>query len=100
MSRKKPPSERCPWCKGIVVHHPMCKELRRGWDVMPWGKHKGQHVSTVDTKYLEFMLKNNYGNVETKQMMLKELQRRGKKWNTLKWEQLAAATQWDSEVKT
>ena len=67
---------------------------------MPWGKHKGQHVSTVDTKYLEFMLKNNYGNVETKQMMLKELQRRGKKWNTLKWEQLAAATQWDSEVKT
>jgi hypothetical protein len=81
------PQTRCPWCRGINHHHPMCEEQRREWARMTWGKYKGKVIESVPTDYLEFVLQNGFGVTDDRRMFLDELLRRNpQKFATIFWE--------------
>lgn len=73
---QRPRPDRCPWCKGIFKHHPLCQELRRDWSpTMAWGKHRGKRLVDIDTEYLEWLLKRDI-NDELRKQVVTELNER------------------------
>jgi len=73
----RPPQERCPWCKGITRHHPMCQEQLDGWSYpMPWGKHKGKLLRDIPTDYLCWLWKREIIS-DLRRELRRELDSRG-----------------------
>lgn len=51
--------EPCGFCGGHYRHHPRCVALCDEWAVaMPFGKHKGKPVGSLDHEYLAWVLKS------------------------------------------
>ncbi|MGH7192266.1 MAG: putative quorum-sensing-regulated virulence factor [Candidatus Saccharimonadales bacterium] len=51
--------EPCGFCGGYYRHHPRCVALCDEWAVaMPFGKHKGKPVASLDHDYLAWVLKS------------------------------------------
>lgn len=51
--------ERCGFCGGHYCHNPQCVALCAEWQVaMPFGKHKGKPVASLDHHYLRWVLKS------------------------------------------
>ena len=46
----------CPFCGGRNAHSEPCKALRLSWEpTMPWGQFRGVRVSSVPTRYIEWL---------------------------------------------
>jgi uncharacterized protein (DUF3820 family) len=51
--------ERCGFCGGFYHHNPNCVALCDEWLIpMPFGKHKGKPVASLDRDYLAWLLKS------------------------------------------
>ena len=82
--------DQCAFCGGFNVHSEPCKELQHGWNVMDFGKHKGQHIDDVPSGYLEFLIVKGIRSVRDRKNWLETLQSRDNKYLSPRWEQLAA----------
>ncbi|HVA46161.1 MAG TPA: DUF3820 family protein [Pirellulales bacterium] len=50
--------EPCGFCEGRYRHNPQCVALCPEWQIaMPFGKHKGKPVASLDHDYLAWLLK-------------------------------------------
>ena len=74
--RTRPKQDRCPWCKGIAHHHPMCDEMRGSWRRVWWGRYKGRDIRDVPTGYLEWVVATFANGDERRDMFELELRRR------------------------
>lgn len=51
--------EPCGFCAGRACHNPQCVALCDEWQIpMPFGKHKGKPVASLDHEYLAWLLKS------------------------------------------
>ena len=49
--------EPCPWCGGRLRHNALCVSVCDDWSpAMPFGKHKGRPVRSLDRGYLAWLL--------------------------------------------
>jgi hypothetical protein len=85
----KPDYEQCAFCGGFNVHSEPCKELQHGWNVMEFGKHKGNHIDTVPDGYLEFLITRGIKGPKDRGKWLEKLQERSEKYNSIYWEEMA-----------
>jgi len=82
--------DQCAFCGGFNVHSEPCKELQHEWNVMDFGKHKGQHIDDVPSGYLEFLIVKGIRSARERKNWLETLQSRDNKYLSPRWEQLAA----------